>query len=366
MVTGCYATRRPDEVGALQNVQHVVSNDDKPVLVRLLRSRNTDRFAGHPAPAAPETFEQSTAERFGSGDGGCGASIASGTAGRTAFTLRVQTGCSAPCAYCIIPATRGRPRSLRLMEALREVDRARSAGFKEIVLTGVHLGSYGRDLTPPTSLTALLRALAARVDHDVRFRMSSLEPMDCSNGVVDLIGQNACFAPHFHLPLQHASDRILESMRRPYTLDRYRSLVDRIRARMPSTSIGADVIVGFPGETDEDFKCLASYLPQSPITHVHVFPYSDRPGTEASGMAGKSTGPVVRARAKAVRSISETLASRFRRSQIGTVHRALTLEGGSIAVTGNYLRMSLSSSLQRNEWVRLRIASEQDGVLLRG
>jgi len=366
MVTGCYATRRPDEVGALQNVEQVVSNDDKPFLVSLLPSSTSCQSSEDLAPADCSGAEQTTAERFGGGDGACGAPIAPGMAGRTVFTLRVQTGCSEPCAYCIIPATRGRPSSLRLVEVLREVDRARSAGFKEIVLTGVHLGSYGRDLTPPSSLTGLLRALAARQDPGVRFRMSSLEPMDCSRGIVDIIGENACFAPHFHLPLQHASEGVLKAMRRPYTLRRYGFLVDRIRAQIPSASIGADVIVGFPGETDEDFECLASYLRQSPITHLHVFPYSDRPGTEASERPGKVAGPAVRSRAKAVRSISGTLASRFRRSQIGTVHRALTLDDGSVAVTGNYLRIGLSAGRGRNEWIRLRITSEHGGELLRG
>lgn len=365
VVTGCYATRRPDQVGTLQNVERVVSNDDKPHLVRLL-GVPAEGWSGEQRAPNPVTREQSTAERFGRGDGACGDSIGPGMAGRTAFTLGVQTGCSEPCAYCIIPATRGRPRSLRLLDVLCEVDRARSAGFKEIVLTGVHLGSYGRDLAPSASLAALLRALVARRDPDVRFRISSIEPMDCSHEVVDLVGQHACFAPHFHLPLQHASDRILERMRRPYTLEQYRTLVDRIRERMPSASIGADVIVGFPGETPEDFECLTSYLAQSPITHAHVFPYSDRSGTEASQMTGKPAGPIVRARAKDVRSISVTLASRFRRSQIGSVHRALTLDSGATAMTGNYLRVRLSAARHRNEWVRLRVTSEDQGELLPG
>ncbi len=248
-------------------------------------------------------------------------------AGRTAFTLRVQTGCAEPCTYCIIPSTRGRPRSVPVEQVLCEVRRVAAAGFREIALTGVHLGSYGRDLTPASSLYGLLRALAAWSNADeggarVRFRISSLEPMDCSHEVVALVADHACFASHFHLPLQHASNRMLDAMRRPYTLAQYAELVDGIRTRIPDASIGSDIIVGFPGETDDDFRQLACYLEGSPLTHAHVFPYSDRSGTAASAMSGKVPGTTVRERSSRLRRISEQLAERFRASQIGTVQQA--------------------------------------------
>jgi threonylcarbamoyladenosine tRNA methylthiotransferase MtaB len=155
-------------------------------------------------------------------------------------------------------------------------------------------------------------------------------------------------------------------MRRPYTIDAYRELVDDIRARIPNASIGSDVIVGFPGETDEDFERLATYLERSPLTHVHVFPYSDRPGTAASLMRDKVPGMVVRERSRRIREIGQRLAARFLQSQIGTTHRALTLEDGTLAVTGNYLKVRIPPGRQRNEWVRLRIASHRDGELLAG
>src|SRR5262249_25948141 len=142
----------------------------------------------------------STAARFGDGDGACGAAIEPGVAGRTAYTLRVQTGCAEACAYCIIPTTRGTPRSVGVADVLREVDRVAAAGFKEIALTGVHLGSYGRDLTPPSSLIELLHAIDEHVGPDLLFRISSLEPMDCSRAIVDLVASSPSFAPHFHLP----------------------------------------------------------------------------------------------------------------------------------------------------------------------
>jgi len=349
VVTGCYATRRPDELAALPNVVRVVRNDDKPRLIPLLSVAGT-------------------------GDGPCGAAIEPGVAGRTAFTLRVQTGCAEPCSYCIIPTTRGAPRSVPVDDVLREVERVTAAGFKEVALTGVHLGSYGRDLTSPSCLLELLRALdganrsakASGERRDVLFRISSLEPMDCSSEIVDLVARSERFAPHFHLPLQHASNRVLAAMRRPYTIAQYSTLVDEIRATMPGASIGSDIIVGFPTETDEDFEELAAYLERAPLTHLHVFPYSDRPGTSASAMADKVPGTVVRERARRVRELGRRLTERFHESQVGTAHRALTLEDGTLAVTGNYLKVRIPPGRTRNEWVRLRLTSHHDGELLSG
>jgi tRNA A37 methylthiotransferase MiaB len=380
----------------LPNVAQVILNDDKADLLPLLKRHGFPQverrlppvITPHPFPLVLSLSkdEASTDERVGDGDGACGAAITPGVAGRTAFTLRVQTGCSEPCSYCIIPATRGVPRSVPLDHVLREAQRVADAGFKEIALTGVHLGSYGRDLTPPLSLIDLLRALDAQSqrDHaasgsvrlsrglardrqpDLLFRISSLEPMDCTGEVVDLVATSASFAPHFHLPLQHASDRLLASMRRPYTLTQYAALVDGIRARVPSASIGSDVIVGFPGERESDFGELVSYLERSPLTHLHVFPYSDRPGTEASTMTGKIPGAAIRERARIVREIGQRLTAAFRDAQVGTVHRALTLEDGSLVVTDNYQKLKIAPGCTRNEWVQVRVLSHHDGELLSG
>lgn len=349
VVTGCYATRAAAEVRDLPNVVRVVANADKPMLISILRASG----------------ELSTAERFGEGEGSCGAALEPGIAGRTAFTLRVQTGCAEACAYCIIPTTRGAPRSVPLESVLREAGRVAGAGFREIALTGVHLGSYGRDLSPRASLAGLLRALAdSPLAAECRFRVSSLEPMDCTSEIVDLVREHPSFAQHFHLPLQHASNRMLRAMRRPYTLEDYAALVDRIRTVMPNAAIGSDVIVGFPGETDEDFEALAVYLARSPLTHLHVFPYSDRPGTDASKLGGRALGAVVRERARAVREISRRLSAAFHASQAGTVHRALTIEDGTLGVTGNYLKVRIPAGRPRNEWVDLLL--EDGGELLSG
>jgi threonylcarbamoyladenosine tRNA methylthiotransferase MtaB len=332
IVTGCYATRCEADVAALPNVVRVVRNSEKDALV----------------------------ERVTDGDGPCGAAIEPGVAGRTAFTLRVQTGCEERCAYCIIPSTRGAGRSLPIDDVVGEVTRVSAAGFKEIALTGVHLGSYGRDLPSPWTLIDLLRALE-RMDADVVFRISSLEPMDCTPAIVDLVASSGGrFAPHFHLPLQHASDRMLAAMRRPYTLDDYRRLLDGVHARLPDASIGSDMIVGFPGETDEDFGANVAYLPLSPLTHLHVFPYSDRPGTEASSMREKVDGITIRDRGMRLRQIGAGLTRRFHASQAGTTRRALTLEDGSLVVTDNYLKVRIPPGLPRNQRVMVQLREEGD------
>jgi len=339
VVTGCYATRRPQEVAALPNVIRVVGNREKDWLV------------------------QTTAQRFGDGDGACGAPIEPGVAGRTAFTLRVQTGCEERCSYCIIPTTRGAGRSLPVDDVLREVERVAAAGFKEIALTGVHLGSFGRDLAPSSSLVSLLRALDSS-PADVTFRISSLEPMDCTPEIVGLVSASrGRFAPHFHLPLQHASDRMLGLMRRPYTRDYYRGLVGSIVARLPHASIGTDMIVGFPGETEDDFRANLDYLPTSPLSHVHVFPYSDRPGTSAAAMPAKVAGATTRERGARLRAIGADLARRFKESQIGTVRPGLTIEDGTLVVTDNYQKVRIPAGLARNQRVAIRVDHDMGAVV---
>jgi threonylcarbamoyladenosine tRNA methylthiotransferase MtaB len=340
VVTGCYATRRPDEVSALPNVIRIVPNGEKERLV------------------------ETTAERFGGGDGACGAPLEPGIAGRTAFTLRVQTGCEERCSYCIIPSTRGAGRSAPIAGVLREVERVAAAGFREIALTGVHLGSYGRDLSPATSLIGLLRALE-ETSIDVTFRISSLEPMDCTPEVVAIVAESGGrFAPHFHLPLQHASDRMLGLMRRPYAFSAYRGLVESIAGRLPHASIGSDMIVGFPGETDADFEASLSYLSRSPISHVHVFPYSDRPGTAASAMPSKTPGAVIRERAAQLRAAGAALSRRFRNRQVGSVRPGLTLDDGTTVVTDNYLKLKIGPGLERNRRVDVRIDSDTQGTVV--
>ncbi len=335
VATGCYASRCGGEVGALPGVAEVVANDHKPRLLAVLRAHG-------PSPADDI------------GDGPCGRMPGPGLMGRTAWTLRAQTGCDEPCSYCIIPTTRGHSRSRSLDDLLDELHRVVDAGYREVALTGVHLGAWGRDLGSGT-LGDLLAALA-RADGDFRVRISSLEPMDCTPDVLRwLVDRPERFAPHLHLPLQHASDTMLQAMRRPYTAAAYARLVDDVRRRLPHAAIGSDVIVGFPGETDEDAEVLARYLQRSPLTHLHVFPYSDRPGTVAEALPGKVHGAVVKARAQRLRAISRRLSEDFRATQAGTVRPALTIDDGSVAVTDNYFKVPVSGNRTRNRWIDVTI-----------
>jgi threonylcarbamoyladenosine tRNA methylthiotransferase MtaB len=335
IVTGCYATRQPADVSALPNVVRVVANDEKDDVV---------------------------VSMFGDGDGPCGHSLAPGVAGRTALTLRVQTGCDEACSYCIIPRTRGTGRSRPLSAVLDDVRRAVGAGYKEIAITGVHLGSYGRDLDDGSSLSRLVAALGDW-NGDVLFRISSLEPMDCTPEIVDMVAGSSRLAPHFHLPLQHGCEEMLRAMRRPYTPAFYRGLIERVRTALPDAAIGSDIIVGFPGENDAHFEELRAMLEALPLTHLHVFPYSDRPGTEASRMLPKVDGRVIRERGRIVREIGERMAHRFKASQQGRRLRGLTVDDGQSVVTGNFLKLRLNVRQGRNEWVDIRVEGEGRATL---
>ena len=345
VATGCYASRDAAAVAALPGVADIVDNRDKERLADRLRL----------------AAERTTAERFGDGDGACGDVIRPGTAGRTAYTLRVQTGCDEVCAYCIIPSTRGAGRSRPLERVAAELDDAAAAGFREAAVTGVHLGSYGRDLEPRRSLLDLLRLLDAHPS-SLLLRLSSLEPMDCGPEVVDLVARSGRFAPHLHLPLQHASDAVLRRMRRPYTSAWYRRLVSSVRERLPDAAIGSDVVVGFPGETGADAETNLAYLHESPLTYLHVFPYSDRPGTAAAQMPGKVPGPVIRERGRAVRAAGAALSAAFRASQLGKVRPGLTTEDGAVVVTDNYLKVRVPAGHPDNRRVRVRITAVGESV----
>ena len=340
VVTGCYATRKPDDLDHLPNVRMIVPNRLKADLPRVL----DEQFAGTPHHG------------FGQGDDACGLGLAPGAMGRTAYPLRVQTGCDQSCAFCIVPSTRGRSCS-RPVDIIRdEVRRVAAAGYKEIWLVGVHLGSFGRDMNPTTSLVELLRGLDAQPG-DVTYRLGSLEPMDCPPELIDLMAHSDRFAPHFHLPLQHASNRVLQAMRRPYTFEGYRDLIDRIHAMLPHASIGSDLVVGFPGESDQDAETMATAVERMPFGYLHVFPYSDRPGTEAAAMSPKVDAALASARARRLRDAARKLTDRFVASQVGSVRPGLTLDDGTVVLTDNFLKIRIPPGLPRNTRVHVRIDS---------
>ncbi len=340
VVTGCYATRQAGDLDRLPNVRLVVPNQRKDALPRML----------------DDEFAFTTRDRLDAGDGSCAPGVAPGAMGRTAYPLRVQTGCDQTCAFCVIPSTRGPSRSRPIGEIYDEVCHIAAAGYKEVWLVGVHLGSFGRDLQPVTSLVELFRELD-RQPGDTTFRISSLEPMDCPQDVVDIVAWSSRFAPHFHLPLQHTSDRVLRAMRRPYTFDSYRNLVDRIHSQLPHASIGTDLIVGFPGESDEEAEMMARDVEGLPFSYLHVFPYSDRPGTDASSMTPKVESAKMKSRARLLRDVAKRLSDRFVASQVGRVRPGLTLDDGTLVLTDNFLKVRIPPGLSRNTRVDVRINS---------
>ena len=335
VVTGCYATREPDALASMPGVVRLVPNSAKDALIQ-------DIWA----------WEQVNP---------CGPPIEPGVMGRTAFPLRVQSGCDARCAFCVVPSTRGRSRSRPIADVLAEVDRLARAGYRELWLVGVHLGSYGRDLQPAQSLAVLLRVLDG-TRGSVSFRIGSLEPMDCSPDVVAVIGRSGRFAPHVHLPLQHGSDHVLGLMRRPYSVGFYRDLVGDIRERLPHASIGTDVIAGFPGESEADAEASECTVAGLPLSYVHVFPYSDRPGTAAAAMSPKIGPAVIKRRAARMREIGGRLAARFTRSQVGSTRPGLTLDDGTTVLTDNFLKVAVPPGLPRNARVSVHIDTDSPAL----
>ena len=336
VVTGCYATREPGALASLPGVVRLVPNSGKDTLIQDVCG----------------AWEH---------EGPCGPPIEPGVMGRTAFPMRVQTGCDAHCAFCVIPSTRGHSRSRPISDVLAEVERLALAGYRELWLVGVHLGSYGRDLQPAQSLASLLRALDG-TRGSVSFRIGSLEPMDCSPDVVAMVGQSGRFTPHFHLPLQHGNDQVLGSMRRPYSVGFYRHLVGDIRARLPHASIGTDVIAGFPGESEAEAEASERTVASLPLSYVHVFPYSDRTGTAAAAMSPKIDPTVIKRRAARMREIGGRLAARFTRSQVGSTRPGLTLDDGTTVLTDNFLKVAVPPGLPRNARVSVHIDTDSPAL----
>jgi threonylcarbamoyladenosine tRNA methylthiotransferase MtaB len=337
VVTGCYATREPAALVSMPGVTCLVPNSGKDRLILELCGA-------------------------GGGEESCRSQLEPGAMGRTAYPLRVQTGCGERCAFCVIPSTRGPSRSRPTAAVLAEVDRLAAAGYRELWLVGVHLGSYGRDLEPPASLVELLRALD-RTRGDVSFRIGSLEPMDCTPAIVALVAQSGRFAPHFHLPLQHGSSGTLAAMRRPYSVERYRNLVEDIRARLPHASIGTDVIAGFPGESEADAEASERTVASLPLSYLHVFPYSDRPGTGAGALAPKVAPAAVKARAARLRDLGARLSACFTRSQVGATRPGLTLDDGTTVLTDNFLKVAIPAGLARNTRVSVRIDTDSPALV---
>ena len=250
-----------------------------------------------------------------------------GTTDRTRPFLKIQDGCNAHCTYCIVPSARGPSRSLAPALALAQLRDLARAGFKETVLTGIHLGCYGHDLTPPTTLEALLESM----DNEgamARIRISSIEPKELCDAIIDRVANAKCLCPHFHTPLQSGDDAVLRKMGRPYTRDFFRNRILAMRRRLADCAIGVDVLVGFPGESDAAFENTFRLIEDLPVTYLHVFPFSPRPGTPASRMANPVPSEVIKARCKAMRELGNEKKRAFYSSFVGRSVRVL-VEGSA-------------------------------------
>jgi len=315
VVTGCYAQRDPEAVGEILGVSVVVGNTRKNELVQLLEASGPD--AGQSPLLYRESFEKQRSFSIESAS-----SLPAGARSRP--LVKIQDGCDAKCAYCIVPTVRGPSRSVPPEIILHRIRELLERGFREIVLTGIHMGTYGMHLTPRIPLDGLIEKLC-RLPGDWRLRLSSIEPMELSRRVIDLAASSEKLAPHFHICVQSGSDPVLRRMLRPYSASKFASIVEYIHDRIPRAGIGTDVICGFPGETEEDHRRTVTFLEKLPFTYIHVFPYSDRSGTAASEMPGKVSSRLIRERCREIRELSEKKNREFRRSQIGEEISLLTL-----------------------------------------
>jgi threonylcarbamoyladenosine tRNA methylthiotransferase MtaB len=415
LVTGCYAQRAPGEVARLEGVAWVVGNSHKhlvgtlvsqppaavgtaaepyaagPALVRIQAANDCDTWQqtggeqAHRAAARPlnRSSDRSITRSPGS------AELRSRTLDsvqvlvgeiteefhfapafpddRTRPTLKIQDGCNARCSFCVIPSVRGRSRSLAPERVLAEVRRLEEAGYQEVVLSGINLGSYGRDLDRRTSFLGMLERIL-RESSIARLRISSIEPMDVSAALIRLVAREPRLAQHFHVPLQTGCDRILRLMNRRYWAQQYAERILAIRDQIPDCGIGADVMVGFPGETDQDHSTNVRFIASLPLTYLHIFPYSARPGTPAAAAKAQVNGRVARGRGQEIRAIIATKRQAFLTAQVGRSIPALTLdeieEGARVALTTNYLKVALpGSDVPANRLVDVWVGRASSGNL---
>ncbi len=280
IVTGCYAQTAPEDVARIPGVTIVAGTHEKENIPDLLRQM-VDGIPPAPPLAPPRVLvgdifrirEMSPLE-------------AKTFPGRTRGFLKIQDGCNAFCSYCIVPYARGKSRSLPEEEIMRRVDAFTAAGYREVVVTGIHLGAYGQDLTPPSSLLRILENVEKN-ERVERLRLSSLEPAEIAADLIALMQGAKHLCRHFHIPLQSGDSRILTLMKRDYDAGFFKNLVEKIVHAIPDVAIGIDVMVGFPGEGEKEFSNTARLIEELPIAYLHVFPYSERPGTPAANLPGK-------------------------------------------------------------------------------
>jgi threonylcarbamoyladenosine tRNA methylthiotransferase MtaB len=399
IVTGCYAQRAPEELAALPGVSWVVGNSHKPQIPQLIDSLSTadpaesadgffpaaalhsdstvpfHSFVGaqdlsrHPRDSAPQPGKILTGKILDRTEF-LSAPVLGGEGNHTRPTLKIQDGCNSRCSYCVIPFVRGRSRSLPPDAVIREIQHLSETGYREIVLSGINLGTYGRDLSPRVEFEDLLHRILDETAVE-RLRISSIEPLDVTHDLVSLFASTDRIAQHFHMPLQSASDRILAAMHRWYRAEHYARRVELIHERLRHAGIGADVITGFPGESEDDHAATLGFIERLPFTYLHVFSFSKRPGTKAAGLSYEVPAAVVKRRARELRALGEAKATAFRQSQIGRTLRVLTLKrhvgadkDTTPALSSNFLQTAVSGDWRSNEWLEVKVTQIKDSLLL--
>jgi threonylcarbamoyladenosine tRNA methylthiotransferase MtaB len=389
IATGCYAQRAPEDLAALPGVAFVVGNSHKPEVPRLAELGVAAAVAESPSDragfvplaslaiprAAPSAASAPHAAPILVGDifaltDVLVAPVEGGEAQHTRPTLKIQDGCNHRCAFCVIPFVRGNSRSLTPARVIEELNALVARGYREIVLSGIHLGSYGRDLVPRANLIELLRSILDDTRLE-RVRLSSIEPMDVTEDLVALVASTERIARHFHVPLQSASNRILAAMHRWYRAEHYARRLEWISAWLPGAAIGADVIAGFPGETEQDHRATLDFLRAQPFTYLHVFSFSPRPGTPAAALPGQVAAQEILRRARELRALAAEKKSAFLARHIGKMLSVLTLRpsprdaasGITPAVSSNNIEVQLPGAWPANRMMDLRaVAATPSGL----
>ncbi|MGO9097828.1 MAG: tRNA (N(6)-L-threonylcarbamoyladenosine(37)-C(2))-methylthiotransferase MtaB [Bryobacteraceae bacterium] len=341
LVTGCYAQRAPEEVAALPGVVWVVGNSHKARIPELL------------AGGAPYHGQIQVGDIFAQREFLAGV-VEDAAGDRTRPNLKIQDGCGNRCSFCIIPSVRGRSRSARPDWVIEQV-RHLSPRYREVVLSGINLGRWGRDLDGGRlRLAGILRRLLAETEIE-RLRLSSVEPMDLSGDLLGLMAASPRIARHVHAPLQSGSDTVLRRMRRWYRARHYEDRIRQARAAMPEAAIGADVMVGFPGETEREFEENRAFIARLPFTYLHVFTYSERPGTPAACAPDPVPIPVRKQRNRILRELAAAKNLEFRRRMLSITLSVVTLEQPGMALSDNYLKVELAAPRAPNRICDIRI-----------
>jgi threonylcarbamoyladenosine tRNA methylthiotransferase MtaB len=348
LVTGCYAQRAPQEIVTLEGVRWVVGNSHKTEIAKIVAA----------GQAATDYHGQIIVGDIGAEQKFLATPVRDIREDRTRPNLKVQDGCSNRCSFCIIPSVRGRSRSAPLPSVVEQV-RDLATRYCEVVLSGINLGRWGRDLYGGLRFVDLLRAvlLETPVEH---LRISSVEPMDWTQELLELVTAEERIAKHVHLPLQSGSDAVLKRMYRKYRTRHYASRIELARALMPDCAIGADVMTGFPGETNEEFTETREFIETSAFTYLHVFTYSERPGTDAAARGQAVPMEVRQERTRILRDLSDQKNLAFRTQMIGRTLPAVTLEQRGMALTSNFLKVEMATFQEPNRMVHLPISSLTD------